>query len=78
MKLSKHDLKNKELYQSESRDMRTYKKPNFILLAYDTEDGWSDALFEIHKLKQEENREAKNEERHLILELFPWLETAFH
>ena len=76
MKLSKHDLKhkNKQSFESETPDQRTFKKAKFSMMAYDAEDGWSDALFEIHSLKQEEAREAELEENNLIVELFPWFE----
>ena len=78
MKLSKHDLKykNKDSFESESSDRRSFNKPNFSMMAYDAEDGWGDALFEIHKMKQEEAREAELQENRLIVELFPWFESV--
>ena len=75
MKLSKHDLKfrtSSKLYYSEKSDRRVFHDTRYNLMACDVEDGWEDAMNEIHKMKQEEVHQAEIEENKLIVELFPW------
>ena len=78
MKLAKHDIKHssKISYHSENPDKRKFPMPNTSLMANDAEEGFSDAMFEIHKRKQEEAREAEQEENRVIVELFPWYESV--
>jgi len=82
MKLSKKDLQDKRnryntvQYIKETSDHRKYNGLNHYKSANDFHHGFYDAHNEILKYKNEKKNEIIAEENKIILECFPWLESA--
>ena len=84
MKLSKKDLQDKRnrnntvQYIREVTDQRKYNMYSYYKSAHDFNNGSSDANTELLKYNNEKKNDIIAEENKIMLECFPWLESAMN